>query len=115
MQHDLTLTITGMTCASCVQSVEHLALKVKGVEHAAVNLPMARGRFTIEGGANDSIAEAIISAIPQSNAFFSKAIFFLSPIKRVIFLKNFLPGGKAVSVFATEFKRSFEIDVSGIL
>ena len=63
MQHDLTLTITGMTCASCVQSVEHLALKVKGVEHAAVNLPMARGRFTIEGEANDSIAEAIISAI----------------------------------------------------
>ena len=63
MQHDLTLSITGMTCASCVQSVEHLALKVKGVEHAAVNLPMARGRFTIEGEANDSIAEAIILAI----------------------------------------------------
>lgn len=63
MQQDITLTITGMTCASCVQSVEHLALKVDGVEHAAVNLPMARGRFTIEGGANDSIAEAIISAI----------------------------------------------------
>jgi cation transport ATPase len=58
MQQDITLTITGMTCASCVQSVEHLALKVEGVEHAAVNLPMARGRFTIEGEANDSIAEA---------------------------------------------------------
>lgn len=63
MQHDLTLTITGMTCASCVQSVEHLALKVKGVEHAAVNLPMARGRFTIEGESNDAMVEAIISAI----------------------------------------------------
>ncbi len=63
MQHDLTLTITGMTCASCVQSVEHLAMKVKGVEHAAVNLPMARGRFTIEGESNDAMVEAIISAI----------------------------------------------------
>ena len=63
MQNDLTLTITGMTCASCVQSVEHLAMKVKGVEHAAVNLPMARGRFTIEGESNDAMVEAIISAI----------------------------------------------------
>ncbi|MCP8884336.1 heavy metal translocating P-type ATPase [Devosia sp. XJ19-1] len=56
----VSLDITGMTCASCVNRVEKALLKVPGVEAAAVNL--ATERATVSGGD----AAALISAVEKT-------------------------------------------------
>ena len=40
--NEITLRVTGMTCASCVASVESAASKVEDVVSVSVNLPMER-------------------------------------------------------------------------
>lgn len=65
MQTEATLAITGMTCGSCVQSVETLAMKVEGVESAAVNLPMMRGRITLAEDAGQDVIQKVITAIER--------------------------------------------------
>jgi Cu+-exporting ATPase len=45
---ELTLPITGMTCASCVRRVEKALAKVEGVEEASVNLATEKARVRID-------------------------------------------------------------------
>lgn len=52
------LTITGMTCASCVHVIESHVKKLKGVESASVALTTSRGKFSFDPattGARDII------------------------------------------------------------
>ena len=63
MHSEATLSITGMTCGSCVQSVETLALKIDGVESAAVNLPMMRGRITLASDAGEDVIQKVIQQL----------------------------------------------------
>ena len=74
MQSEATLSITGMTCGSCVQSVETLALKVDGVESAAVNLPMRRGRITLTSGAGEDVIQKVIAAIERGGFGASQSV-----------------------------------------
>src|SRR6266542_3968402 len=47
---DLTLPVTGMTCASCVRRVERALSKVDGVESASVNLATERAQVRFATG-----------------------------------------------------------------
>src|SRR5437870_3798806 len=47
-ERDLTLAIEGMTCASCVRTVETALQKVPGVEQASVNLATETARVRID-------------------------------------------------------------------
>ena len=53
--------IDGMTCASCVRSVEEAALRVPGVKACSVNLTEATARVVLEPGGNrvEDVLEAI--------------------------------------------------------
>ena len=53
----VSLDITGMTCASCVNRVEKALLKVPGVQTASVNL--ATERATVSGGDVATLLQAI--------------------------------------------------------
>ena len=52
------LTINGMTCGGCANTVPRVLSRVPGVEHAEVDL--ASGRAVVTGRAN---AEALIGAV----------------------------------------------------
>ena len=54
----VTLAIEGMTCGSCVRSVERALTRVPGVERAVVDL--ASGRAHVEGNA---LPEDLMSAV----------------------------------------------------
>ncbi len=43
---ELTLPVTGMTCASCVRRIEKALTKVAGVQEANVNLATERAKAT---------------------------------------------------------------------
>ncbi|PSN45245.1 Copper-transporting ATPase 1 [Blattella germanica] len=60
-QGEVELKITGMTCSSCVNKIESLVKKLKGVQSASVALTTQRGKFTYDSeltGPRD-IVEAI--------------------------------------------------------
>lgn len=60
-ESQLELILTGMTCASCVNSIEQATLKLPGVREASVSLSTQRGKFIYDSeltGARD-ICEAI--------------------------------------------------------
>ena len=44
----LTLPVTGMTCASCVNTIERRLKKVEGVQAAAANLAAERATVTFD-------------------------------------------------------------------
>jgi Cu+-exporting ATPase len=58
------MTITGMTCASCVVRVEKAVGKVPGVEHASVNLATERLSFELDEGVAsvEAVKKAVIGA-----------------------------------------------------
>ena len=62
-QQDITLTVTGMSCASCVGRVEKSLRRVPGVEDVSVNL--ATGQAHIHGAAAVNEA-ALIEAVRKS-------------------------------------------------
>lgn len=53
-QRLVNLSITGMTCASCVSRVERKLRKIPGV-NPTVNLPLASARLLIEGDVSDQL------------------------------------------------------------
>ena len=61
MTQENTLTIEGMTCASCVTRVEKALAKVPGVVSAEVNLPTETAR--VRGGGD---AAALIAAVQRA-------------------------------------------------
>jgi len=61
MKSETHLTITGMTCASCVAHVEKALKKVPGVDSVAVNLATEEAR--VEG---DADVAALIMAVDDA-------------------------------------------------
>jgi Cu+-exporting ATPase len=57
------LKVDGMTCASCVRSVEKKLSKVAGVESARVNL--GTGKATVEYDDSQSQIDQLIAAVEQ--------------------------------------------------
>ena len=63
MSNTLTLSIEGMTCASCVARVEKAIAKVPGVEQVAVNLATEAATVTsTDATAASAVAQAIVDA-----------------------------------------------------
>ena len=52
-----------MSCAACVASVERVAQAVEGVAELAVNLPLHRGRLSLNQKASSDTIENVIKAI----------------------------------------------------
>ncbi len=59
-----TIRITGMTCASCVASVESIVGNLEGIESVKVNLPLEKATVRWVEGANKDLKmiESAISA-----------------------------------------------------
>ena len=61
---DLNIRVTGMTCASCVASVESIVSNLEGVESVRVNLPLEKATIRLSEGSDKNI-ESIQSAISK--------------------------------------------------
>ena len=61
---DLNIRVTGMTCASCVASVESIVSNLEGVESVRVNLPLEKATIRLSEDAEKNI-ESIQSAISK--------------------------------------------------
>ena len=59
---DLTIRVTGMTCASCVASVESIVSKIEDIESVRVNLPLEKATIRWAEGAKQDLY-AVKSAI----------------------------------------------------
>ncbi|NDG39527.1 MAG: copper-translocating P-type ATPase [Betaproteobacteria bacterium] len=62
----LILTITGMTCASCVARVEKALAKVPGVQQASVNLATEQVRLTLDTAQAAATARAAQAAVSKA-------------------------------------------------
>lgn len=60
-QHDLTLPISGMTCASCASHVEKALSQVAGVKEASVNLAIEKASIRFNNGSVP--AEMLVAAV----------------------------------------------------
>ena len=56
MTGEITLRVTGMTCAACVRRVERAVSAVDGVAKAVVNLATNTARVTLDPGAQPTAA-----------------------------------------------------------
>ena len=61
---ELNLRVTGMTCASCVASVESIVSNLEGIDSVRVNLPLEKATIRWSEGANEDL-EAIRDAISK--------------------------------------------------
>ncbi len=75
--NELTIRVTGMTCASCVASVESIVSNIDGIESVRVNLPLEKATIKWAEGANEDLG-AIKTAI--SNGGFGSEDY-VDPIK----------------------------------
>jgi len=75
--NELTIRVTGMTCASCVASVESIVSNIDGIESVRVNLPLEKATIKWAEGANEDLG-AIKTAI--SNGGFDSEDY-VDPIK----------------------------------
>ena len=70
MSTTFTLSIAGMTCASCVARVEKSLTRVAGVESVAVNLATEAATVTAAGVSGSALAQAVDAAgysVPQDD------------------------------------------------
>ena len=61
---ELNLRVTGMTCASCVASVESIVGNLEGIDSVRVNLPLEKATIRWSEGANEDL-EAVRDAISK--------------------------------------------------
>ena len=61
---ELNLRVTGMTCASCVASVESIVSNLEGIESVRVNLPLEKATIRWSEGANEDLG-AVRDAISK--------------------------------------------------
>ena len=52
---DMNIRVTGMTCASCVASVESIVSNLEGVESVRVNLHLEKATIKLSEGAEKNI------------------------------------------------------------
>ncbi len=64
MTKQLTIPITGMTCANCVASVERNLKKLEGIETAVVNLSSERATFDFDP--NLLTLDAVIARVERA-------------------------------------------------
>jgi Cu+-exporting ATPase len=60
--HRLSLSVEGMTCASCAGRVERALLAVPGVAYASVNLATERAEVAFDGPADPRAAAAAVQS-----------------------------------------------------
>ena len=65
-EHALSLTVTGMTCAACVASVERVLNGVEGVASVSVNLPLEKAVITLNASVSDDDRERCIAAVERA-------------------------------------------------
>jgi len=61
---ELNLRVTGMTCASCVASVESIVSNLEGIDSVRVNLPLEKATIRWSEGANEDLG-AVKDAISK--------------------------------------------------
>ena len=66
--HQLSLSVTGMTCAACVASVEKVLGELSGVVNVSVNLPLEKAVITLDEGIDTDDRARCIAAV-QSAGF----------------------------------------------
>ena len=59
----LSLSVTGMSCAACVASVERVLSGVEGVVDVSVNLPLEKAVIQLERPPSDGQRDACIAAV----------------------------------------------------
>ena len=62
----LALSVTGMTCAACVASVERVLSGVDGVKNVSVNLPLEKAIITLDTAASDHDRAACMAAVKRA-------------------------------------------------
>jgi P-type Cu+ transporter len=61
---ELNIRVTGMTCASCVASVESIVSNLEGIDSVRVNLPLEKATIRWSEGANENL-ETVRDAISK--------------------------------------------------
>ena len=64
--NDLSLSVTGMTCAACVSSVERVLSNIDFVEDISVNLPLEKAVISIRGGVSSETVQNCIEVIEKA-------------------------------------------------
>ena len=59
----VSLSVSGMTCATCVASVERVLSSVEGVTTVSVNLPLEKAVVQLDRPASDTEREACVAAV----------------------------------------------------
>ena len=62
----LSLSVTGMTCAACVASVERVLSEVDGVESVSVNLPLEKAIVRLRESVSETQRSACIAAVEHA-------------------------------------------------
>ncbi len=62
-ERQLSLSVTGMTCAACVASVERVLSGVDGVASVSVNLPLEKAIITLDTGRLDDLRATCITTV----------------------------------------------------
>ena len=62
----LALSVTGMTCAACVASVERVLSGVDGVKNVSVNLPLEKAIITLDAAVSDHDRAACMAAVKRA-------------------------------------------------
>ena len=60
---ELTLPITGITCASCVARVEKAIARVPGVQQASINLATEQASLSLASANAPAVAAAVLTAV----------------------------------------------------
>ncbi len=64
--NDLSLSVTGMTCAACVSSVERVLSSIDFVESVSVNLPLEKAVISIKGEVSSETVENCIEVVEKA-------------------------------------------------
>ena len=64
--NDLSLSVTGMTCAACVSSVERVLSSIDFVESVSVNLPLEKAVISIKGEVSSETVENCIEMVEKA-------------------------------------------------
>ncbi len=102
-QSEITLSVEGMTCASCTGRVERVLRAQGGVTDAAANLALRQARVTVLEGAD---AAALAAAVTRAG-FAAAPLAEAKPIspedeRRALWRDVALAGGLTLPVFVTE-------------
>ena len=70
----LSLSVSGMTCAACVASVERVLGQVEGVVEVSVNLPLEKAVITLQDAPSESTLRSCMAAVERSGFGVSELI-----------------------------------------